>query len=68
MGKLIQEKCIACRGDVPGLGDSEIGALKTETPEWEVPTEEGIPRLKRVFHFENFAAALAFTQKVGELA
>ncbi len=68
MGKLIQEKCVACRRDAPRLNDLEIAHLKPEAPEWQVLTEEDIPRLNRVFSFKNFAEALAFTKKVGELA
>ena len=68
MGTLIREKCVACRRDAPRLDDSEIAQLKPETPEWQVLTEEDIPRLNRVFSFKNFAEALAFTHKVGELA
>ena len=68
MGTLIQEKCVACRRDAPRLNDSEIAQLKHETPEWQVLIEGDIPRLNRVFSFKNFAEALAFTHKVGELA
>ena len=31
MDRLIQEKCVACRGDAPRLSDSEIAHLKHET-------------------------------------
>ena len=55
MGKLIQEKCVACRRDAPRLSDSEIAHLKPETPEWLVLSEEDIPRLNRVFSFKTFA-------------
>ena len=68
MGDLIQEKCVACRRDAPRLNDSEIVHLKPEAPEWQVLTEADVPRLNRVFSFKNFPEALAFTQKVGELA
>ena len=68
MGTLIQEKCVACRRDAPKLSDSEIAQLKPETQEWQVLIEGDIPRLNRVFSFKNFAEALAFTHKVGELA
>ncbi len=68
MGDLIQEKCVACRRDEPRLNDSHIAHLKPEAPEWQVLTEADIPQLNRVFSFKNFAEALAFTQKVGELA
>ena len=65
---LAQEKCVACQRDAPRLNDSEIAHLKPEIPEWEILTREDIPRLNRVFSFKNFAEALVFTQKVGELA
>ncbi len=68
MADLIQEKCVACRRGAPRLNESEIAQLKLDTPEWQVLTEEDIPRLIRVFSFKNFAEALAFTHKVGELA
>ncbi len=68
MGDLIQEKCVACRRDAPRLNDSQIAHLKPETPEWQVLTEEDILHLNRVFSFKNFAEALVFTRKVGELA
>lgn len=68
MATLNEEKCVACRSDAPKLSDSEIARLKPETPEWQVLVEDDIPRLSRVFTFKNFAEALLFTQKVGELA
>jgi len=42
--------------------------LGREVPEWDVVEREGIPRLERVFRFPDFRGALAFTQRVGELA
>lgn len=68
MDDLSQEKCVACRRGAPRLTDSEIADLKPEIPEWEFLTREDIPRLNRVFSFKDFAEALVFTQKVGELA
>jgi len=37
-------------------------------PGWTLIEREGIPRLERVIRFKKFAQALAFTQRVGELA
>jgi 4a-hydroxytetrahydrobiopterin dehydratase len=39
-----------------------------QVPDWQVVEREGIQRLERVFTFRNFAQALAFTNRVGELA
>ena len=68
MGELIGQKCEACRADAPRVTDSEIARLQPEVPDWEILTEEQIPRLRRGFDFKNFAEALAFTLKIGELA
>jgi 4a-hydroxytetrahydrobiopterin dehydratase len=61
-------KCVPCRGGDPPLSESEIAARRDQVPEWQVIVQDGIPRLQRVFKFKNFAEALKFTQRVGELA
>jgi 4a-hydroxytetrahydrobiopterin dehydratase len=48
--------------------DAEITELRPEVPEWELLEVDGVKRLQRVFPFENFEQALAFTNRVGELA
>ena len=37
-------------------------------PEWQIIDRDGIMKLTRRFAFKDFANALAFTQRVGELA
>ncbi len=61
-------KCVACRKGEPTLTDAEITELHPQVPDWQVMEREGIKRLERVFKFENFAQALAFTNRVGEVA
>lgn len=39
-----------------------------QSPEWNVIEVDGIKRLQRVFTFDDFADALAFTNRVGALA
>jgi 4a-hydroxytetrahydrobiopterin dehydratase len=68
MTKLSQENCDACRADAPKLTDEEINSLVQDVPDWSVETRDGIPQLERDFDFPHFAQALAFTNKVGELA
>lgn len=46
----------------------EIERYHQQVPEWQIVTEAGEQRLKRVFNFKDFAEALAFTEKVGALA
>ena len=65
---LTQQTCTACRPDAPRVTATEIGELKPQIPEWKILDHEGIAVLERVFPFKDYPQALAFTQKVGELA
>jgi len=68
MTSLAREKCVACRRDAPTVTDIEIAELAPQVPGWKLVEREGIRRLERTFAFSDFAAALAFTNRVGELA
>jgi len=68
MEKLMNKKCVPCRGDEPTLSDEEIQDHKQEVPEWEVVAVDGTKRLKRQFKFGDFQQALDFTVKVGGIA
>jgi 4a-hydroxytetrahydrobiopterin dehydratase len=68
MNRLTQEKCSACRRDSPRVTESEVRELKPQIPEWALVERDGIPRLERVFRFPNFAEALNFTNRIGDLA
>ena len=65
---LRNEKCVACRRDAPAVGEAERPALLAEIPAWSIVVREGIPHLERVYSFPNFVEALAFTNRVGEIA
>ncbi len=47
---------------------SEIAELIEQVPDWSVISEEGMNRLNREFSFDDFAGALSFTNKIGQLA
>jgi 4a-hydroxytetrahydrobiopterin dehydratase len=68
MSTLSAERCVACRRDSPRVTEAEIPELTREVPDWQRVERDGIARLERVFHFPSFAAALAFTNRVGALA
>lgn len=68
MSELAKQTCEACSADAPQLNDDQIRQMKADAPDWKLKGAEGVKRLSRVFKFKNFAQALAFTQKVGELA
>ena len=68
MSELAQIKCTACRGDELTLNDAEIEELRPQVPDWRVVERDGVKRLERAFGFDDFAQALAFTNRVGEQA
>jgi 4a-hydroxytetrahydrobiopterin dehydratase len=68
MERLTQMKCVACRAGEPTVTDEEIAELHPQVSEWEIVEVDGIKRLQRVFAFNDFAQALAFTDAVGALA
>jgi 4a-hydroxytetrahydrobiopterin dehydratase len=68
MSKLSGEKCEACRVDAPKVDGSQLEDLLTEIPEWSLVEVDGVSRLNRQYKFQNFVEAIAFTNKVGEIA
>ncbi|MBI2856658.1 MAG: 4a-hydroxytetrahydrobiopterin dehydratase [Chloroflexi bacterium] len=68
MVELIREKCVACRADSPRVTDEEVAELHPQVAEWELTEENSIPQLRRSFRFPDFAQALGFSAKVGEIA
>jgi 4a-hydroxytetrahydrobiopterin dehydratase len=68
MENLITQKCVPCEKGAPALTESELSALKSQIPEWDIVDTDGVKKLRRAFKFKNFKQALAFTNQVGELA
>jgi 4a-hydroxytetrahydrobiopterin dehydratase len=50
---------------VPPLAGKELGALAKQVPQWKVVNDH---HLMRLFTFPDFRQALAFVNKVGEIA
>jgi 4a-hydroxytetrahydrobiopterin dehydratase len=68
MSDLTQIKCVPCRGDEPTVTEAELAEYMPQVPDWKIVEPDNIKRLQRTFKFKNFAQALAFTNRVGELA
>ncbi|WP_160154115.1 4a-hydroxytetrahydrobiopterin dehydratase [Microbulbifer sp. ALW1] len=68
MTELAAQACEACRADAPLVSDEELAALIREIPDWTPEVRDGVMQLERVFKFRNFKQALAFTNRVGEIA
>ena len=65
---LALQRCSPCRKGDPTLTDIEIAKLQSLVVRWTIIEKNGIKRLERVFKFKDFAEALAFTVKVGQVA
>jgi 4a-hydroxytetrahydrobiopterin dehydratase len=65
MSSLAAKSCVPCRGGVPPLKGKELDDFHREVPEWQVVNEH---HLTRPFKFPDFKQALAFVNRVGELA
>jgi 4a-hydroxytetrahydrobiopterin dehydratase len=68
MNELLAMRCEACRIGAPLVSQEEIDEFMPQLPGWQIVEEDGIKRLRCSFEFANFKQALAFTNKVGELA
>ncbi len=68
MSQLNQSTCEACRPDAPKLTPTELEQFRGEIPGWLLKDVEGVQQLHKEYRFKNFLEALAFANKVGELA
>jgi len=66
--QLAQESCESCHKDSLPLEETVAKALLEQLPGWEIVTVAGVATLQRDYKFKNFVEALAFSNKVGELA
>ena len=63
--ELASRHCIPCRGGVPKLEGADLSRLAAELPQWQVIDGHHI---ERSFKFPNFKSALAFVNRIGEVA
>lgn len=63
---LSEKTCVPCKGGVEPMQRDEAERYLVQTPGWELTHEA--TRLHREFRFKNFAQALEFVNKVGEIA
>ncbi len=65
MSELANKTCVPCRGGVPPLAGEELAALQKQVKGWEVV--EG-HHIRKTVNFPDFRQALAFVNRVGEVA
>jgi 4a-hydroxytetrahydrobiopterin dehydratase len=66
MSELAEKSCTACRGGTPPLTRDEAAGFVGDIPGWSLEADG--TRIERGFKFKNFAGALAFVNRVGEIA
>jgi 4a-hydroxytetrahydrobiopterin dehydratase len=62
-----QNQAIAWQS-IPSLTASEMASLAARLPSWTVISVDGIDRLERVFVFASYGQAVAFANRLGDLA
>ena len=68
MTALNQQNCEACRADAPKISDEDLKALMPEIPDWSVVVVDDVMQLQREYAFKNFVEAMAFSNRVGDVA
>jgi 4a-hydroxytetrahydrobiopterin dehydratase len=63
--ELASQTCVPCRGGVPPMKGSELQQILQQVPQWKTVNEHHITR---AFTFPDFKKALAFVNRVGEMA
>jgi len=65
MSDLASKTCVPCKGGVPPMKGAELQHILQHVPEWKAINEHHITR---TFTFPDFKQALAFVNRVGDLA
>jgi 4a-hydroxytetrahydrobiopterin dehydratase len=68
MNELAQQHCSVVNANTPRLYERDINQYLSDLPEWEVYEREGEPRLEKTFKFKDFIQAVAFTNRVAQVA
>jgi len=66
MSKLAEKDCVPCKGEVPPLKGEALTNMSNQlNGNWKVVQSH---HLEKEYQFKDFKEALAFTNRVGELA
>ncbi len=68
MTQLNELRCEACRAGAPQVSEEELAQLMGEIPDWNIEIRNEIMQLEKVYKFKSFKAAMAFSNRVFDLA
>ncbi|MEJ2552465.1 MAG: 4a-hydroxytetrahydrobiopterin dehydratase [Gammaproteobacteria bacterium] len=63
---LATKQCVPCQGGIPPLSRDTAETYLKDTPGWELSADA--TRIQRKFKFRDFANAISFVNRIGELA
>lgn len=66
MHDLKDRKCVPCEGGTPPLSQEEVTGYLTRVYGWSLSRGGG--EISKTFRFHDFAGALAFANRIGEIA
>jgi 4a-hydroxytetrahydrobiopterin dehydratase len=59
--------CVPCRGGIPPLENPRISEMMSIVPGWTLKRDD-IDKIEKMFKFKNFKKAMAFVNKVADIA
>ncbi len=62
---LLKKHCVPCEGGMPPFNREQIEKYSKEAPDWKVIDDK---KIMKEFKFKDFVAAMAFVNKVAEIA
>lgn len=65
---LTAERCEACHKDAPQVPADQERELLQELHDWVLIEVDGVKRLQRVFRVKGWLPAVAFTNKIADIA
>ena len=68
MKPLQQQQCSLCRADSAPVMGAELDGLMGELGDWQLQMQGSVQQLEKLFSFSDYAEAMAFTQRIGDLA
>ncbi len=68
MTELAEMHCTHVNSNTPLLKDDEVKKFAFQVPTWRLYEKDGEPRLEKAFQFKDFTQAVAFTNRIAQVA
>ena len=68
MNELVQQHCISIGANTQRLNQQAVLDLVTQLPDWRPYEKDAELRLEKVFEFDDFRKAIAFTNQIAQIA